>query len=214
LIAEELPASIPSALLSGPSFALEVAQGLPTAVVIASNDKAYATKVIDLFANAHFRPYFSDDIIGAEIGGTVKNVMAIAAGIADGLGFGANARAALITRGLNEITHLAVKLGAHAETLNGLSGLGDLLLTCTDNQSRNRRFGLALGRGLSAQQALTEIGQVVEGVHATTQVLNLAHAQQVEMPITEQVNKVLQHETTPAQAVESLFSRNLKTEHL
>ena len=201
-----------AALLSGPSFAKEVAQAAPTAVVVASQDKAYASSVIELFANDYFRPYYSDDVIGVEIGGAVKNVMAIAAGIADGLGFGANARAALITRGLNEITRLAIALGARAETLMGLSGLGDLILTCTDDQSRNRRFGLALGQGFSAKQALNDIGQVVEGADNVSQVIALADKYHLDMPITTHVQQVLQQLITPRQAVKSLFSRDLRPE--
>ena len=212
IITETFVPQIKAAVLSGPSFAKEVAQGLPTAIVIASKDKAYAEWVISLCANSHFRPYYSDDVIGVEIGGVVKNVMAIAAGIADGLGFGANTRAALITRGLNEITRLAIELGARAETLMGLSGLGDLILTCTDNQSRNRRFGLALGKGLSAEQATKEIGQVIEGAQNVEQVMALAKTLQVEMPITKHVQQVLRHQITPQQAVESLFSRELRAE--
>ena len=212
VISHVLGSETQTAILSGPSFAKEVALGLPTAVVIASQDKAYAKTVIELFANAHFRPYYSDDVIGVEIGGTVKNVMAIAAGIADGLGFGANTRAALMTRGLKEITQLAVALGAKAETLMGLSGMGDLILTCTDDQSRNRRFGLALGAGLSAEQAFAEIGQIVEGTHNVDQVIALAKQYQIDMPITRHVQQVLCHEMTPQQAVESLFSRELRTE--
>ncbi len=212
IIAKTCDAKLKAAVLSGPSFAKEVAQGLPTAVVIASKNKAYANWVINLFANPHFRPYYSDDIIGVEIGGIVKNVMAIAAGIADGLGFGANTRAALITRGLNEITRLAVALGARAETLMGLSGLGDLILTCTDDQSRNRRFGLALGKGFTAAQAAKEIGQVIEGAQNVSQVMALAATLAIDMPITEHVQQVLHQQITPQQAVESLFARELRAE--
>ena len=212
VITEIFGTNIKSAILSGPSFAKEVAQALPTAVVIASHDKSYAEFIIQLFANAHFRPYYSDDVIGVEIGGAVKNVMAIAVGIADGLGFGANTRAALITRGLNEITRLAMALGARAATLTGLSGLGDLILTCTDDQSRNRRFGLALGRGATAAQAFKDIGQVVEGADNVEQVLALANKHHLDMPITQHVQQVLQHKMTPEQAVKSLLTRNLRTE--
>jgi glycerol-3-phosphate dehydrogenase (NAD(P)+) len=212
VIHEELGSNIHSALLTGPSFAREVAANMPTAVVIASTEKNYAQDVIQLFANSYFRPYFTSDVIGAEIGGAVKNVMAIGAGIADGLGFGTNARAALITRGLHEMTQLGVALGAQAETFMGLSGLGDLVLTCTDNLSRNRRFGLALGQGKSIETALKEIGQVVEGAMNAEQVHQLAQQHQIDMPLTEHVFKVLEGTMTPRAAVESLFGRKLKAE--
>lgn len=212
VISEELTVDYPCALLTGPSFAKEVAQGLPTAVVIAANNEAYAEKVMTLFANPHFRPYYTADVIGAEIGGSVKNVLAIAAGISDGLGFGANARTAIITRGLHEITQLGVAMGANAETFVGLSGMGDLVLTCTDNLSRNRRFGLALGAGKSAERAFTEIGQVVEGAENVKQVTALAKQYQLAMPITEHVQQVLKQQLSPQDAVESLFARQLKAE--
>jgi glycerol-3-phosphate dehydrogenase (NAD(P)+) len=212
VITDVLGTHYPAALLSGPSFAREVAEGLPTAVVIASADNTYAEQVINLFANAHFRPYYSADMIGAEVGGAVKNVLAIAAGISDGLGFGANARSALITRGLNEITQLGAALGAQANTFMGLSGLGDLVLTCTDNLSRNRRFGLALGKGQTAEQAFSEIGQVVEGAENVQQVHALAQQFGLALPICEHVYQVLNHSMTPLAAVESLFSRDLKAE--
>ena len=212
VIEEELGA-LPTALLTGPSFAKEVAQGLPTAVVIAARDANIGNKVIHVFANTTFRPYYTDDVIGAEIGGTVKNVMAIAAGAVDALQLGANSRAALITRGLHEMTQLGLALGARAETFVGLSGLGDLVLTCTDNLSRNRRFGLALGNGLDKETALAEIGQVVEGVDNVTQVLALAHAHNVKMPITEHIQKVIEGNLTAKEAILSLFARALKTEH-
>lgn len=213
VVAECLGENYPAAFLSGPSFALEVAKNLPTAVVIASHDAAYAQTVIQLFANPHFRPYFSDDIIGVEIGGVVKNVMAIAAGIADGLGFGANTRAALLTRGLNEIMRLGVALGARPETFVGLSGLGDLILTATDNLSRNRRFGLAIGQGKTSEQAFTEIGQVVEGALNVEQVMKIARDHQIDMPITQQVYKILKENADPRKAVETLLTRDLKAEN-
>ena len=201
-----------AALLSGPSFAKEVAKGAPTAVVVSSTDHDYAKSIMALFANSHFRPYYSDDLIGVEIGGAIKNVMAIATGIADGLQFGANARAALITRGLHEIMCLGLALGARKDTFMGLSGLGDLTLTCTDDQSRNRRFGLALGKGLSVKDALKEVGQVVEGADNVKQVLQLASDHAIEMPISEHVDKVIDGKMTVQEAVASLFSRALKTE--
>jgi len=202
----------PLAVLSGPSFAKEVATQLPTAVTIASASPEYAKNVIQLFHNHYFRPYSSDDLIGTQIGGAAKNVMAIAAGIADGLGFGANSRAALITRGLAEIVRLGHALGGQSETFMGLAGMGDLVLTCTDNQSRNRRFGYALAKGKTHQQALDEIGQVVEGIHAAREVAHLAHKYHIEMPIVEQVNQVLKGDIQPIQAVENLLSRELKAE--
>jgi glycerol-3-phosphate dehydrogenase (NAD(P)+) len=213
VVIEEELGQIANALLTGPSFAKEVAQGLPTTVVIAARNARVGERVINLFANNTFRPYYTDDVIGAEIGGTVKNVMAIAAGAVDALQLGANSRAALITRGLHELTQLGVALGARSETFVGLSGLGDLVLTCTDNLSRNRRFGLALGRGLNKEAALAEIGQVVEGVDNVQQVLALAHAHHVSMPITEHIQKVLDGKLTAKEAVMSLFTRELKAEH-
>lgn len=211
VIAAEL-GNIKNALLTGPSFAKEVAANLPTAVVIASTNHDYANELIPLFANKTFRPYYTNDVIGAEVGGAVKNVMAIGAGISDGLGFGANARAALITRGLHEMTQLGIALGAQRETFMGLSGLGDLVLTCTDNLSRNRRFGLALGQGKSIDSALKEIGQVVEGANNAQQVHELAQQHRIDMPLTEQVFRLLSGKTTARAAVEALFERKLKAE--
>lgn len=212
VLAEELGAVHPCALLTGPSFAKEVAAGQPTAVVIASRNQTFANEVIELCVNPHFRPYYCSDIIGAEIGGAAKNVLAIAAGISDGLGFGANTRCALIARGLNEITRLGVTLDAKPETFTGLSGIGDMILTCTDNLSRNRRFGLALGEGKSAEQAFTEIGQIVEGADNVKQIHELALEHDIDMPITENVYRILQQEISPKQAVENLFARELKSE--
>ena len=212
VIDEELGDKIHSALLTGPSFAKEVAANQPTAVVIASHSQDYANELITLFANRHFRPYYTQDVIGAEMGGAIKNVMAIGAGISDGLGFGANARAALITRGLHEMTQLGVALGAQRDTFMGLSGLGDLVLTCTDNLSRNRRFGLALGQGKCIETALQEIGQVVEGASNAPQIYQLAQQHNIEMPLTEQVCKVLANQITARFAVEALFERKLKSE--
>jgi len=202
------------AVLSGPSFAKEVAAGLPTAVTIASHTTQYAQDLVTLFHNKHFRPYTSTDIIGVQVGGAVKNIIAIAAGIVDGLGFGANTRAALITRGLTEIVRFGTALGGERETFMGLAGLGDLLLTCTDNQSRNRRFGYALAQGSDSQQAQAEIGQVVEGVRTTHEVNRLAQKLKIDMPIVEQVNNVLQNVCTPKEAVQILLSRQPKPETL
>ena len=209
---EELGDSVSLAVISGPTFAKEVAQGLPGAVTVASNDPALALAWANALHNDHFRAYTSDDIIGVELGGACKNVMAIAAGIADGMGFGANARAALIARALAEITRLGLTLGAKAETFTGLTGLGDLVLTCTDNQSRNRRTGLALGQGKDLETAMREIGQVVEGVATAKEVVNLASKQHVDMPITEQVYNVLYKNVSPQAAVNALFNRTIKNE--
>ena len=201
------------AVISGPTFAREVAMGLPTAITIAASDVDYAHHVAGLLCNNTFRPYVGEDMTGLEVGGAAKNVMAIAAGIADGLGYGANTRSALITRGLNEIGRLSKKMGGDNKTLMGLSGLGDLLLTCTDDQSRNRRMGLAIGRGISIEAAQAEIGQVVEGVQAAKLIFLLAREQHIEMPIIEQVYKVLYEKLSPQKAVENLLTREYKTEN-
>lgn len=202
----------PLAVISGPTFAGEVARGLPTAVTVASRDPAFAADLAGLLGSDTFRAYTSDDVVGVEIGGAVKNVLAIAAGISDGLGFGANARAALITRGLAEIFRLGLKLGGQQETFMGLAGLGDLVLTCTDDQSRNRRFGLALARGADAEAAKAAIGQVVEGAQTARVIMKLAAAQGVDMPITEQVCRILYQGCSPRDAVHALFAREQKPE--
>ena len=202
----------PLAVLSGPTFAGEVARGLPTAVTVASHDGVFATEFAALLHNESFRAYTSDDVVGVQLGGAIKNVLAIAAGISDGLGLGANARAALITRGLAEIFRLGLRLGGQQETFMGLAGLGDLVLTCTDDQSRNRRFGLALARGADPEQAKAQIGQVVEGALAAAVVMQLAAEQGVEMPITEQVLDVLNRRRSPREAVQALFAREQKPE--
>ncbi len=207
-----LGSDIPTAVLSGPTFAKEVTAGLPTAVTIASSSASFATSLATIFHNQRFRTYTSADIIGVQVGGATKNALAIAAGIADGLGFGANTRAALITRGLTEITRLGIKLGGQPDTFMGLAGLGDLILTCTDNQSRNRRFGLALGQGFSQAVALAEINQSVEGIAAAREAYLLSQKHQVEMPIIEQIYNVLFNQLNPKQAVQNLLSRDLKPE--
>jgi len=209
---EILGNDIPLAVISGPTFAKEVAQGLPTAVTIASNNNEFAQTLAATMHNETFRAYTSSDIIGVELGGSAKNVLAIAAGIADGLGFGANTRAALITRGLAEIMRLGIQLGGDAETFMGLAGMGDLVLTCTDNQSRNRRFGIALAQGMSQEQALASIGQVVEGIKTTEEVHRLATRLHIDMPITHQVYQVLYKHADPHKAVHELFARELKPE--
>jgi glycerol-3-phosphate dehydrogenase (NAD(P)+) len=212
VVADVLGEAVPTAVVSGPTFAREVARGLPTAVTVASADPAFAADVAQRLHSEVFRAYTSEDLIGVEVGGAVKNVLAIAAGIADGLGFGANARTALITRGLAEIMRLGTALGGRAETFMGLAGLGDLVLTCTDDQSRNRRLGLALGRGERLEQALAEIDQVVEGVQTAREVYELAKSIGVEMPITEQVYGVLYEDRTPREAVHALLHRDQKPE--
>ncbi|PHR65030.1 NAD(P)H-dependent glycerol-3-phosphate dehydrogenase [Pseudidiomarina marina] len=196
------------AVLSGPTFAMEMAKGLPTAISMSSTDPQFVEELSELLhCDRSFRVYTNDDFIGVQLGGAVKNVIAIGAGMADGIGFGANARTALITRGLAELTRLGLKLGAKPETFTGMAGLGDLILTCTDNQSRNRRFGLALGQGKSVEQAMKEIGQAVEGYRNTREVVALAKRHGVEMPICEQLYDVLYGDTTPQQAAINLLSR-------
>lgn len=211
-IVEQVLPGHPMAVLSGPSFAVEVAQGLPTAVTIASPDRRFAADMAERFHNKDFRPYTSADLVGVELGGAVKNVLAVATGIADGLGLGANTRAGLITRGLAELVRLGTAMGAETQTFMGLSGVGDLILTCTDNQSRNRRLGLALGAGQSLDQALAEIGQTVEGVRTAGEVHALAAARQVEMPICEQVYSVLINGVAPERALQALMSRARREE--
>ena len=212
LVVRQVLGDVPVAVLSGPSFAREVASGSPTAVVLASIDPDTAGYFAERFHDTFFRIYTQDDIIGVQVGGAVKNVMAIAAGIADGLGFGANTRAALITRGLVEITRLGVAMGARQETFMGLAGLGDLVLTCTDDQSRNRRLGLILGHGGSVDAARREIDQAIEGIRTAEAVHKLAADYSIEMPISEQIFRVLNAETTPHAAVQTLLSRERKAE--
>ncbi len=202
----------PTAVISGPTFAREVAAGLPTAVTVASADPTFATELAALLHGETFRAYSSTDVIGVELGGAVKNVLAIAAGISDGLGFGANSRAALITRGLAELMRLGEAMGGHRETFMGLAGVGDLVLTCTDDQSRNRRLGLYLGRGMALQTALEKIQQVVEGVGTAHETLQVAGRHGVEMPITEQVHRVLHEGLAPRDAVQALLHREPKPE--
>lgn len=204
---EELGRGRPCGAFSGPSFALEVAQGLPTAVTLASTDEAFAHSLARELNSQRLRVYSSGDVVGVEVGSAVKNVIAIAAGISDGMGFGHNARAALVTRGLAEITRLGLKLGAHAETFMGLAGVGDLMLTCAGDLSRNRRVGLALAGGKALDAILRDLGQVAEGVNTAREVKRLAAAMQVEMPITEAVCQVLFQGVPPRAAVEKLLSR-------
>ncbi|WP_439234619.1 NAD(P)H-dependent glycerol-3-phosphate dehydrogenase [Lonepinella koalarum] len=210
---EKLGDHYPLAMLSGPTFAKELAAGLPTAIALASNDPQFALELQNrIHCSKHFRVYLNQDMIGVQLGGAIKNVIAIAAGISDGMGFGANARTALITRGIAEISRLGVSLGANPNTFMGMSGLGDLVLTCTDNQSRNRRFGLMLGQGISAEQAMHEIGQVVEGYYNTKETMLLAQRQHIEMPITEQMYQVLFQHKTAQEAAIALLSREKKEE--
>ena len=213
-VAEEiLGLDYPLAVLSGPTFAKEMVAGLPTAISLSSTDDTFADEFsAKLHCAKSFRVYKNSDFTGVQLGGAVKNVIAIGAGLADGLGFGANARTALITRGLAELTRLGVKLGSNPETFMGMAGLGDLVLTCTDNQSRNRRFGLALGQGKSVDVAIEEIGQVVEGYRNTEEVHILSNKVGVEMPICEQIYAVLYHDKNPKEAALALLGRDLRTE--
>ncbi len=201
------------AVLSGPTFAKEMASGLPTAISLSSVDDDFVAELSDLLhCEKCFRVYSNKDFIGVQLGGAVKNVIAIAAGMSDGIGFGANARTALITRGLAEMTRLGIALKADPNTFMGMAGLGDLVLTCTDNQSRNRRFGLALGHGADVEQAMSDIGQVVEGYRNTKEVHMLAHRFGVEMPIVEQVFNVLYRDKNAKLAAADLLSRDRKVE--
>jgi glycerol-3-phosphate dehydrogenase (NAD(P)+) len=200
------------AVLSGPTFAAEVGAGLPTAMTIASSESDYADRLARDLSSASFRAYTSTDITGVEVGGAVKNVLAIGAGLSDGLGFGANTRIALITRGLVEMTRLGVALGAQRETFMGLAGLGDLVLTCTDDHSRNRRFGLALGQGTAVRQALESIGQVVEGYPAALALRRVAAREGVTMPIADGIYGVLYEQLPAEQVVRGLMLRPIKPE--
>jgi glycerol-3-phosphate dehydrogenase (NAD(P)+) len=200
------------AVLSGPTFAGEVAAKLPTAITIASSSPWFSSQLTAILHSERFRTYTSMDMIGVEVGGAVKNVLAIAAGIADGLGFGANTRCALITRGLTEIIRLGIRLGGKQETFMGMAGLGDLILTCTDNQSRNRRFGLALGQGKNTATAMSEINQEIEGILAARETWLLAQKFAIDMPITEQTYKVLYEGLNPLIAVQNLLVREQKAE--
>jgi glycerol-3-phosphate dehydrogenase (NAD(P)+) len=210
--AEVLGPGVPTAVLSGPTFAKEVGAGLPSAMTVASRDGEYAMALARSLSDENFRAYASSDMVGVEVGGAVKNVLAIGAGASDGLGFGANTRVALITRGLAEMMRLGLALGARPETFMGLAGLGDLVLTCTDNQSRNRRCGLLLAAGKTLEQAQAEIGQVIEGVLAARAVHEVAARHHVDMPISEQVYRVLYEGLSPRDAVFALMKRTIKSE--
>ncbi len=212
-VAEEvLGSDRPMAVLSGPTFAKEVAEGLPTALTIAANDQEFAATLAKAMSSDVFRAYTSDDMIGVEVGGAIKNVLAIGAGMCDGLGFGANTRIALINRGLVEMMRLGVALGARRETFMGLAGMGDLVLTCTDNLSRNRRTGLAIASGKTVEEAQEEIQQVVEGVKAAEAVHEVAEKLGIEMPICNEVYRILYEGASPREAVAALMQRELKSE--
>ncbi|URQ60695.1 NAD(P)H-dependent glycerol-3-phosphate dehydrogenase [Pantoea alhagi] len=206
--------TLPLAVISGPTFAKELAAGLPTAIALAATDPQFADDLqLLLHCGKSFRVYNNPDFIGVQLGGAVKNVIAIGAGISDGIGFGANARTALITRGLAEMSRLGEALGADPTTFMGMAGLGDLVLTCTDNQSRNRRFGIMLGQGVDVESAQTQIGQVVEGYRNTKEVRALAARYGVEMPITEQIYQVLYCEKSAREAALNLLGRTRKDEN-
>jgi glycerol-3-phosphate dehydrogenase (NAD(P)+) len=211
-VAQQVLGARPGAVLSGPTFAKEVGAGLPTAMTVASADERFAKELALSLSGPSFRAYTQTDIMGVEVGGAVKNVIAIGSGIADGMGFGANTRVALITRGLAEMMRLGVKLGAARETFMGLAGLGDLVLTCTDDQSRNRRFGMALGRGQSLREAQGGIHQVVEGLPAARAVYAVAQRLSVDMPICQEIYRVM-HEGKPVRdAVQALMGREVRSE--
>ena len=210
---ELLGPSVPLAVVTGPSFAKEVAQGLPTAVTVHSDNEEFAQLVAEALHGSAFRAYTGSDMLGAELGGAMKNVLAVATGVADGMDLGLNARAGLITRGLNEMLRLNMALGGRAETLMGLAGLGDLVLTCTGDLSRNRRLGLALGRGQSIADAVAEIGQVVESVDTVDEVMRLARRHHIELPISELVQRVLHADITPREGLKIILAREQKPEY-
>ena len=213
VVEEQLGKCYPLAVLSGPTFARELAKGLPTAITLASNNDQFAQEFQSRIHNSqNFRVYLNSDMVGVQLGGAIKNVIAIGAGVADGMGFGANTRAALITRGLAEMTRLGLSLGAQASTFMGMSGLGDLVLTCTDDQSRNRRFGLMLGAGCDCQTAINRIGQVVEGFYNTKEAYLLAKRQGIEMPITEQIYAMLFQNKSAQDVALNLLGRERKGE--
>jgi glycerol-3-phosphate dehydrogenase (NAD(P)+) len=212
IVSEELPQCRHLAVISGPTFAREVAMNMPTAISVASNSEEFASILTEALHSGRFRVYVSDDIIGVELGGAVKNVLAIAAGAADGLGFGANARAALITRGLAEMMRLGEVMGGRRETFMGLAGMGDLVLTCTDDQSRNRRLGLLLAQGKTVAEISQLIGQEIEGVKTAAEVMRLAEKYQIDMPITRQVYRVLYQGVSPQNAVRELLNRDSTSE--
>jgi glycerol-3-phosphate dehydrogenase (NAD(P)+) len=211
--ADTLGPGVPLAVVTGPSFAKEVAQGLPTALTVHGDDAGFVQQVADVLHGPGFRAYTGDDMRGAELGGAMKNVLAVATGAADGMNLGLNARTGLITRGLNEMLRLNAAIGGRPETLMGLAGLGDLVLTCTGDLSRNRRLGLALGRGQSLADAVREIGQVVESVQTADEVMRLADRHGLELPIAHNVRDVLHGDITPAEALQRLLAREQKAEY-
>ncbi len=212
VMAEELPQCKKLAVMSGPTFAKEVAENLPTSITVASESDYFCEELSQYLHSGRFRVYRSLDMVGVELGGAIKNVLAIAAGAADGLGFGANTRAALITRGLAEMMRLGAAMGGQRETFMGLAGMGDLILTCTDNQSRNRRTGMLLAQGKSLEQAQSEIGQAIEGIKTAKEVVGLARKYQVEVPISEQVYRVIYENCPIDEAVKALLSRKSSLE--
>ncbi|MHC1478665.1 NAD(P)H-dependent glycerol-3-phosphate dehydrogenase [Frateuria aurantia] len=212
LVAERLPGR-PAAVVTGPSFAREVAAGLPSAVTVLSTDAAFAQKVAMVLHAPQLRAYTGSDLLGGELGGAMKNVLAVATGVADGMGLGLNARAGLVTRGMGEMLRLGTALGARAETLIGLSGLGDLVLTCTGDLSRNRRLGLALGKGVPIDEAVRQIGQVVESVLTADEVMRLASKHGLDLPISAAVYAVLHGRETPTEALQRLMAREQKPEY-
>ena len=212
LVAERLPQTAP-AVVTGPSFAREVARNQPTAITVNSSDAGFAQTIAEALHSTTFRAYTGTDMLGAELGGAMKNVLAVATGVADGMELGLNARAGLITRGMNEMLRLGLALGARVETLMGLSGLGDLVLTCTGDLSRNRRLGLALGRGVPLAEALAEIGQVVESTVTANEVVRLAERHQLDLPISAHVHKVLHGDMTPYEALRAIMAREQKPEY-
>lgn len=212
IVSEEYPDHMPVGVLSGPSFAQEVAKCMPTALTLASQDDVFSAQMAAQLHNPRLRVYTSRDVVGVEIGGAIKNVITIAAGISDGMGFGYNARAALVTRGLMEMTRLGVKLGGQKETFLGLSGVGDLMLTCTGDLSRNRQVGLLLAEGCSLSDILHKLGHVAEGVHTAQEVLRLSQKLGVEMPITQAVCDILYKNVSAGEAVEALLGRSSRSE--
>ncbi|MFV2004331.1 MAG: NAD(P)H-dependent glycerol-3-phosphate dehydrogenase, partial [Gammaproteobacteria bacterium] len=212
VVAEELPHNKKVAVMSGPTFAREVARNLPTAITVASESESFSQQLSDDLHSGRFRVYLSSDLTGVELGGALKNVLAIAAGAADGLGFGANTRAALITRGLAEMMRLGEAMGGQRATFMGLAGMGDLILTCTDDQSRNRRTGMLLARGKTLDEVHKEIGQAIEGLKTAKEVVNLARKYDVEVPICEQVYRVLYEGRPIDEAVHVLLSRKSSQE--
>ena len=212
LVAEKLPGRA-AAVITGPSFAREVAAGMPSAVTVHSENDAFAHQLATLLHAPNFRAYSGKDVLGAELGGAMKNVLAVATGVADGMQLGLNARAGLITRGMNEMLRLGVALGARPETLMGLSGLGDLVLTCTGDLSRNRRLGMALGQGVGIDEAVAQIGQVVESVVTVDEVVRLADKHGLDLPISKGVRAVLHGEVTPVEGLKALMAREQKPEY-